>query len=519
MQQNNLHDALKKNNLHDALKKNNLQYGNIYNKNVLPKFLNSVPLPNYIPVNDNIYAIKNRVIFNRECITVDPENCTDADDGFSIYLDNKKLYLAIHIADPTHYIKPDSELFKHIINNVATTYPSLNQPVHLMPHTIVNASSLKTSNGLGEYKNAISLITEIDAITYLPIDSTSILFTKVLVKPKNSFSYEKASEYLSGHNKYNFDISEVINSDSTTAASDINNNYLHIFNISLNIASALKNARHVSDTNLNQKSDIIYKNGVATFHNDTEYVKNMKSIIEEFAIFANTSIGTYLSNNIDKTMGIFRTCVSKREKTTAGDNELSPSNQKNINQPYALYTQTGDSHSLINASRYTHFTSPIRRCSDCICHYLVKHIYFKLNDSEYAVDKPFDNIKLNEIITHIEHISKLNKELQTYDNTYRTIQAISNLIITHGIVTIQFKFTGFKRSNATFYIKNVNNFNISIPYCVLIKDNQSRVYNYFNKYSDKIMKFKITRVSTYTYYATTFPEFNAFINNIANRNV
>ena len=220
-----------------------------------------------------------------------------------------------------------------------------------MPHAIVNASSLNTSNGLGEYKNAISLITEIDASTYLPIDSTSILFTKVLVKPKNSFSYEKASEYLSGHSKYNFDISEVINSDSTTTTIDINNNYLHIFNISLNIANSLKNARHSSDTNLNQKSDIIYKNGVATFHNDTEYVKNMKSIIEEFAIFANTSVGKYLSNNIDKTMGIFRTCISNKNRTTSEDKELSPSNQKNISQPYALYTQTGDSHSLINASR------------------------------------------------------------------------------------------------------------------------------------------------------------------------
>ena len=91
---------------------------------------------------------------------------------------------------------------KHIINNVATTYPSVNQPVHLMPHSIVNASSLNTSNSLGEYKNAISLITEIDTKTYLPIDSTSILFTKVLVKPENSFTYEKASEYLIDHNKF-----------------------------------------------------------------------------------------------------------------------------------------------------------------------------------------------------------------------------------------------------------------------------------------------------------------------------
>ena len=81
-------------NLQEVLKKNNLHYYSYYNKKILPKFLNSVPVPKYIPTDDNPYSIKNRVIFNRKCITVDPENCTDVDDGFSIYLDNKKLYLA-----------------------------------------------------------------------------------------------------------------------------------------------------------------------------------------------------------------------------------------------------------------------------------------------------------------------------------------------------------------------------------------------------------------------------------------
>ena len=61
------------------------------------------------------YNIKERIdLTNLECYSVDPEGCTDADDAFSIYYINEKIYLAIHIADPTEYINIKSELWNNI---------------------------------------------------------------------------------------------------------------------------------------------------------------------------------------------------------------------------------------------------------------------------------------------------------------------------------------------------------------------------------------------------------------------
>ena len=40
-----------------------------------------------------------------ETYSIDPIGCKDADDAFSIYTENDKLYFAIHIADPTEYIE------------------------------------------------------------------------------------------------------------------------------------------------------------------------------------------------------------------------------------------------------------------------------------------------------------------------------------------------------------------------------------------------------------------------------
>ena len=61
------------------------------------------------------YCIEDRVdMTNYDVYSIDPDGCEDADDAFSIYEDNGKLYLAIHIADPTEHIHLNSPLWKDI---------------------------------------------------------------------------------------------------------------------------------------------------------------------------------------------------------------------------------------------------------------------------------------------------------------------------------------------------------------------------------------------------------------------
>ena len=47
------------------------------------------------------------------------------------------MYLIIHIADPTHYIDYNSELWKDIEKRVLTHYPSNHDPIHMMPDEIM----------------------------------------------------------------------------------------------------------------------------------------------------------------------------------------------------------------------------------------------------------------------------------------------------------------------------------------------------------------------------------------------
>ncbi len=74
--------------------------------------------------------------------TVSNGGCEDADDAFSIYEEDNKLFLAIHIADPTEYINIDSSLWKNIEERVVTRYPSNKKPIHMIPNEIMEKSSL-----------------------------------------------------------------------------------------------------------------------------------------------------------------------------------------------------------------------------------------------------------------------------------------------------------------------------------------------------------------------------------------
>ena len=159
-----------------------------YIKHILPKYSQKrdnnydIYLINNIITNTSVYNKYTKHINNIrtnihdiDVITIDPPNCTDADDAFSIYEKENKLYLAVHIADPTHYIDIKSNLWNDILNRAVTHYPSNHKPIHMMPDEIDKRSSLMTCNN-EEIKNAITVTFEINKNTYLPTNNIKLDF-------------------------------------------------------------------------------------------------------------------------------------------------------------------------------------------------------------------------------------------------------------------------------------------------------------------------------------------------------
>ena len=433
------------------------------------------------------FSIHHRIDFTKfETYSIDPDNCTDADDAFSIYYEKDKLYLAIHIADPTEFINLESTLWKNIEKNTITKYPSNRQPIHMIPKEIMEMSSLMENN-YGNIKKAITILTEINQTNYLPCNNIEILFTKIKVKKENSFSYFQASNYLLT---------------------------LNILQIGLKISEALQNKRKQKTigVKLNEidSSIIKYHNNIPFLYKDSDNEKKMKQMIAEFAIFTNSFIGEYLKIYFNN-YGIFRTCnaseiINNQYYKNLNGNELL--HEIITNGIQAQYINEVSSHDLVGSSEYTHFTSPIRRVSDCICHYLIKYVYLKRNNDIIKI--PFELDKLKDLSIQCINETKKVKKIQYKDDKFRLIQIMNLILQEEPSINLSFYCTSYKIPFLNIIINKLNEHHIYISYTLKINHYINYIHNPNYIYSINICHVNIPN----KFDEGTIPELDSMIFNL-----
>ena len=423
-----------------------MNYQELFKNNIFPKYgnLRNLENDNLLLNNNNIYnQLSNKIdLIRKEFLdlnvyTIDPEGCTDADDAFSIQEIDNKLFLIIHIADPTHFIDLNSYLWTDIQKRILTHYPSNHQPIHMMPDFIIQKSSLNLNHD--ELKNAISVFFEINKESFLPTENIEIKFTKLKIKPQYNLSYNYAS---------------TLNDP--------------IINLGITISQNLKNERSnkTIGTKLSDVNMLIpkFQDNQIYYENIDDKVKLMKEMISEFAILTNTYIGNFLKNNTYN--GIFRTCKNELniDDNIEGIDLLNKIIENGIK---ADYRNTGEKHDLVGSNIYCHFTSPMRRLADCICHYLIK-FYFTNTENIWNQDQ------LNYLADICYKKTKKEKNIQYLDTKFRLIQLIDHLLPDNKI-NIEFKINSYSGLFLNIIINKliINNkiFDIYISYTLRIKNN------------------------------------------------
>jgi exoribonuclease R len=430
-------------------------WNNIFNNNfkdimnILKNVHNDYPLE-----LDSIYGINNRVDYTNKIIySIDPENCTDADDAFSIYKENNEIHLMIHIADPTAYFNPQHPLFDDIIKNGTTIYLSNKEPDHLFPHNILEECSL--INGI---KNVLIVHTIFD--NDFNIISSKLEYGKINCSNNYRFSYESAA---------------AINNDD-------------VLKLGLDISLMFKKKR------INTLEDLaltipIVKDNEVVLKPDSLDVRLMKNMIAEFAIHANTIFAQELDIN-----NLF---VRKLE--------LSDKNYKSIhdlieNGISANYTAENKKHELIGTNKnYTHSTSPLRRASDCIVHFLLKAKHLN-------IDSPFTHEQLETFAISLNKRTKEMKNIQFKDFKLRTFQWIAEeLECRLNPIKIKVKSMGIKGHFINLMIIKIDNMDVNIPYS--LKVNKKR-----NKVNFDVIDINITKINPYGKFDEgTLPELDNLI--------
>ena len=360
-----------------------------------------------------------------EVFTIDPENSNDADDGFSFFYKNNQLHLAIHIADPTHFIPLHSPLWKNIQKRITTKYPSNREIISLLPKDLENLCSLKT-NHYQQEKIAISIIWHIDKDTMLP-SQPEIFLSNIIVKKNNSFTYNNAcpSKFLS----------------------------------CLQISSAIKKKR-LAESNYSMlphnTSYIEYIDSKPTLVQDSFNSKSFKEMISEFAILTNGLIANILSK------GIFRECDAHKLKNINLYEIIK-------NGIQAKYTNNKNSHDLIGLDKYCHFTSPIRRLPDCICHYLLKSLL-------YNIPEPFTQQELQHLSKKCLDEIRKDKKIGYLDTKFRLFQYIHILLNENKDVEIEFYISNNTGLFINTIINKINNHTVHISYSHKMKNNTTIKY-------------------------------------------
>jgi exoribonuclease R len=402
---------------------------------------------NITPHMYNIHDRTDMTMYNT--YSIDPDGCEDADDAFSIYEENEKLFLAIHIADPTEYINIRSSLWHSIEKRVVTRYPSNTPPIHMIPKEIMDKASLMV-NQYGNIKLAITILTEIHKNTYEPMGGIQILFTKIKVEKENALTYKQAGKDI-----------------------DFNKTLLY----GLRISKSLYTIRSgkTKGTLLNEVSYSVprYDNNTMYLYSDTKYEIAMKQMIAEYAIFANTFIGEYLKINFDGA-GLYRICNAKEWLNTVYSDITGPEllNDIIVNGIKAEYISSVKPHDLVGAPEYTHFTSPIRRLSDCVCHYLLKYIHLINTVNTVNINNhlpaPFSNDQLKKYSDDCLKITKVTKNIQYKDTKFRLIQTMNDMLLTGDSITIRYYVTSYKSSFLNIIINKINEHAVYLSYTLRI---------------------------------------------------
>lgn len=336
-------------------------------------------------IDDVIHAkeIEKRKDF-REVLTftIDPEDAKDFDDAISFRkLEGDLFEVGVHIADVTHYVRPNTPLDEDAFDRATSVY-LVDRTVPMLPEQL--------SNGL------CSLRPHEDKLTFAAVfqmDSETTIhkswFGRTIIHSDHRFSYEDAQAVIeSGTGSYAVEI---------TALNTL--------------ANKLRKERF-------KKGAVNFETAEVKFKLDPKgkplavipkVRKDAHKLIEEFMLLANKAVATFIfksKKDESKNTFVYRTHDNPDPEKVMnfaqfakqfGHNlnldkdslsrslnslmdEISGKPEENVLQQLAVramakakYTTEPNGHFGLAFPHYTHFTSPIRRYPDMMVHRLLQH--------------------------------------------------------------------------------------------------------------------------------------------------
>ncbi len=306
-----------------------------------------------------------------ECFTIDPTTARDYDDAVSLSQDKLGNYhLAVHIADVSFYVKPNSSLDQEARKRCNSTY---------FPGKCVPMLPKELSNELCSLK---PLVNRLAVTIFVDFDSsgemTSYRIARTVIRSQKRFTYEEAKEVLDGSKKSPF-VSTLL--------------------LMQELCHKLKKKRYERGGIEFALPELIVLCDDEGMPYGTEIIPYdiTHQIVEEFMLKANEVVAEHLANEgkhlayrihdkpLEENLRSFAQ-LAHSFGFQLPDNPTVQDLQRLFDEakegPYAphlathyirkmrlaIYSPDNIGHYGLNLSHYCHFTSPIRRYIDLVIH-------------------------------------------------------------------------------------------------------------------------------------------------------
>jgi len=342
---------------------------------------------------------------NKTTFTIDPLTAKDFDDAISFApLAGNNIEIGIHIADVSHYVKPNSILDEEAYKRATSVY-LVDRVIPMLPEFISNGvCSLRPK----EEKLTFSAVFIINDKMVIEEE----WYGKTLIYSDHRFSYEEVQSILDSEDKKVR--AEVSLSGKTYSVSEeiyFALKKLNLFAKSLREKRMEKGALSFDRVDVNFELDKDHNPSSIYFSTS----KDANKLVEELMLLANRRVAEFIGKLNKKKPFVYRVHDLPDEKKLTNLQNVAQnlgykldlnSNQINNNlnrllqeshgkseqqlidtltiraMSKAVYTTDNIGHYGLAFEHYTHFTSPIRRYPDVLVHRLLESYingYYNIN--------------------------------------------------------------------------------------------------------------------------------------------
>ena len=343
--------------------------------------------------------------------TIDPRDAKDFDDALSFRkLENGNYEIGIHIADVSHYVKPDTILDEEAFNRATSVY-LVDRVVPMLPEVLSNnACSLRPN----EEKYTFSAVFEINEKAEVKDE----WFGRTVTYSDARFAYEEAQYVIeTTGGQIPADIS--LTDETYEVQDEIVSAILKLDELAKVMRKRRMREGAISFDKVEVKFELDEDNEpVGVFFKTS---KEANKLIEEFMLLANKKVAEFIGKRKPKKTFVYR-CHDEpdTEKLSALQSlvskfghKLNLKDQKSISNSLnklledvqgtkeqnlvdtltirtmskAYYSTENIGHYGLSFDYYSHFTSPIRRYPDVMAHRLLQRY---LDDEKSASEEEYE---------------------------------------------------------------------------------------------------------------------------------